>query len=89
MTRLSTTEQLRAKLGALKPDTDPRLDRPIVDQFEQLVDWATNPIPGNFRRSVPVKWNDHDILICNVLAKLVGRIEELERQINGGEPNDG
>lgn len=74
----SETEQLRAVLGAMKPDTDPRIDQPLVDQFRKLIEWATSPRPADFRRTVPVHRDDHDILLCNVLTKLVDRIEMLD-----------
>ena len=73
-----TTAKLRDCLGRLSPDTDPRLDRPLAEQLDKLINWATSQRPDKFRRSVPVAWDDHDILICNVVAKLVERIEALE-----------
>ena len=71
------TEAVRRMLGGLTADTDDRLEADLARQVHKLVEFATS-MRMEPRRSVPVRWDDTDILICNVLTKLVDRIEQLE-----------
>ncbi len=70
--------ELRAVLGGLMDaDIDPRIDLPLVESMRHLVEWACSPNPDRFRRSVPVKGTDHDILITHTLVKLVRLLVDL------------
>jgi hypothetical protein len=71
------TEAVRRMLGRMSADTDDRLEVDLARQVHALVEFATS-MRMDAHRSVPVRWDDTDILICNVLCKLVDRIEELE-----------
>lgn len=77
------TVALREVLGGLKPETDERLVQPLIDQVRKVLAWGASEQPERFRRSIPVHRDDHDILVCDVIAKLVGQIVELELILAG------
>jgi hypothetical protein len=69
-------DAIRSALGHLKPDTDPRLDRPLHEQIAALLRFGTDE-QLKPRRSIPVAWDDTDTLVCNVAAKLVAEVDRL------------
>ena len=67
---------IRKVLGGFKADTDPRLDRPLREQIAAVLAFAAADRLTP-RRSIPVTWDDTDIVICNVVCKLVDEVARL------------
>lgn len=61
-------EAMNAHLGGLY--IEPSVDLDLPAQVRLLLDLACAPHP-DFRRSVPVRATDHDVLISHVLRKFV------------------
>lgn len=68
-------DQLVALLGTWPKYRDERLGLALHRQVRLLIDLATAERP-NFRRSVPVAPTDHDILISEVLCKLIAALDK-------------
>lgn len=68
-------DRLRRAVGHTHEYIDPRIDLPLEQQVELLMQWACSRRPEPIRRTVPPEPTDHDILITHVLAKLVRLID--------------
>lgn len=63
-------ERLAKVMGEHTYALDPRLVQPLAEQVEQVMGLVCGQRP-EFRRSIPVRATDHDIVIHDVLVKMV------------------
>lgn len=68
-------DALVTMLGALPEHRSERLDLPLTEQVQLLLDLACAHRP-DFRRSIPMQATDHDHLITEVLVKLITALAE-------------
>lgn len=68
-------DTLVSMLGGLPEHRDQRLDLPLTEQVQILLDLACAHRP-DFQRNVPVRATDHDVVITEVLVKLITALAE-------------